>query len=387
LFRTNDGSNCDHNINVSTVDGRAQAYSLLLNRGLIRIALAVPAGAEFEVVDVRNPYHCNETDTLSMYRRPLPSTNLRFLSAVMWDGRESTPPSTQKIAYDTNLVDLLSDLRHQSVDATIGHAQGAFPLSVTLQDEIVAFETSLYTAQAVDEYAGDLNANGATGGPDALVSQPFYIGSNDPLGLNPKGIPFTSTVFNLFNSFAKSNGKNHRDDLYPPNDEEDRGDDGANQRASIARGQTLFNTRPINIEDVGGLNDVLGLPVIQGTCGTCHDSFNVGNHSIAVPLNIGVSDPNSPLDVNYLPVITLRNKSTGAVIRTTDPGRAMITGKWEDVSKVKGPILRGLSSRAPYFHNGSASTLAEVVEFYDRRFDLNLTPREKADLVAFLGAL
>src|ERR1700693_3680468 len=47
IFRTNDGSNCDHNINTSTFEGRSAAYSLLLRRGLIRIALAVPAGAEF----------------------------------------------------------------------------------------------------------------------------------------------------------------------------------------------------------------------------------------------------------------------------------------------------------------------------------------------------
>jgi cytochrome c peroxidase len=54
---------------------------------------------------------------------------------------------------------------------------------------------------------------------------------------------------------------------------------------------------------------------------------------------------------------------------------------------VKGPVLRGLAARAPYFHNGSAATLADVMEFYNRRFDLNLTEQQKADLVAFLSAL
>src|SRR5215831_17202871 len=65
IFRTNDGSNCDHSIDTSTVDGRLAAYSLLLNRGLIRIALPVPAGAEFSVVSVANPYGCGDTATLS----------------------------------------------------------------------------------------------------------------------------------------------------------------------------------------------------------------------------------------------------------------------------------------------------------------------------------
>src|SRR5215467_14237001 len=91
IFRTNDGSNCDHNIDTSTLAGRQAAYSLLLSRGLIRIFLPVPANAQFTVVGVQNPYGCSGTSTLSMYRRPLPATNLRFLSTVMFDGRESSP--------------------------------------------------------------------------------------------------------------------------------------------------------------------------------------------------------------------------------------------------------------------------------------------------------
>ena len=94
-------------------------------------------------------------------------------------------------------------------------------------------------------------------------------------------------------------------------------------RASILRGQTLFNSRPINISDVGGLNDATGQAVIQGTCGTCHDALNVGNHSVSAPLTIGIADPTSALNVDYLPVITLRQKADQTKeISTTDPGRA-----------------------------------------------------------------
>jgi hypothetical protein len=67
IFRTNDGSNCDHDIDVSTLAGRSTAYSLLRTRGLIRIALAVPATRDFDVTDVSNPYGCNEADVVSMY--------------------------------------------------------------------------------------------------------------------------------------------------------------------------------------------------------------------------------------------------------------------------------------------------------------------------------
>ena len=50
-------------------------------------------------------------------------------------------------------------------------------------------------------------------------------------------------------------------------------------------------------------------------------------------------------------------------------------------------MLRGLAARAPYFHNGSAQSLMDVVNFYETRFNIGLTAQEKADLVAFLGAL
>ncbi len=369
IFRTNDGSNCDQNIDTSTVQGRRHAYSLLLSRGLIRIALPIPSPAEFTVESVSNPYGCSDTSTLSMYRRPLAATNLQFLSTLMWDGRESTPPDTQKITYP-NTGQLLADLAHQAIDATTGHAQGVTPTPAQIQD-IVNFETALRTAQAFDYQAGLLNDSRATGGPVALASQPFFIGINDSFpasfGFNPTGALFNPNVFNLFNAWTNSRSPS---------------------RASIARGQVVFNSKPITISGVAGINDVSGLPAsFSGTCGTCHDSPNVGDHSVSAALNIGVADVMNPLDVSYLPVFTLRNNHTGATVQTTDPGRALITGMWADIGKVKGPILRGLASRAPYFHNGSASTLADVLVFYDMRFNIGFTPQEKADLIAFLNSL
>lgn len=369
IFRTNDGSVCDENINTSTLEGRRQAYSLLITRGLIRIALAVPASADFTILNVNNPYGCGNMSTLSMYRRPLPATNLAFLSTLMWDGRESTPPTTQKITYP-NTGQLIADLSQQAIDATTGHAQGVTPTPAQVED-IVNFETSLRTAQAYDYHAGALDASGATGGPVALASQQFFIGINDSFppsfGFNPTGAQFSPDIFSLYNAWINSQ---------------------ISSRASIARGQAVFNSKPIRISGVAGINDVVGLPAsFSGTCGTCHDSFNVGNHSVSAPLNIGVADVNSPLDVSYLPVFTIVNNTTGQVVQTTDPGRALITGKFADIGKVKGPILRGLASRAPYFHNGSATTLADVITFYDKRFNIGFTTQEKADLIAFLNSL
>jgi cytochrome c peroxidase len=72
---------------------------------------------------------------------------------------------------------------------------------------------------------------------------------------------------------------------------------------------------------------------------------------------------------------------------TTDHGKALITGRCSDFNRVKGPILRGLAARAPYFHNGAAATLHEAVNFYNTRFQMGLTDEQKRQLVAFLKTL
>jgi cytochrome c peroxidase len=96
-------------------------------------------------------------------------------------------------------------------------------------------------------------------------------------------------------------------------------------------------------------------------------------------------DTNPPaLDVSDLPLFKLSCPGQAVV---TDLGRALITGKCADVGKFKGPILRGLAARAPYFHNGSAATLTDVVNFYDKRFKIGFTQQQKQDLVNFLNTL
>ena len=365
IFASNDGSTCEGIVATSQAE-RLAAYGLLLDRGLIRVGLNVPSGAEFVIERVDDPNHCGPATTdASLYRRPLPSTNLRFLSAVMWDGRESSPTTT-----------ILQDLAHQAIDATLGHAQALQAPTPAQVGEIVGFETGLYTAQAFDARAGLLNAQHAAGGPVALERQPFFTAINDPVGFNPTGATFDPNVFTIFEYWGGLAGS-----PAGPRTE---------SRLAVARGEAIFNTRPITISGVAGLNGErfatgVSLPgSFTGSCSVCHDAPNAGDHSVKAPLDIGVADP---ARAPYLPVYTLRNLTTHDTLRTTDPGRAMITGKWKDVGKFKGPILRGLAARAPYFHNGSAATLEEVVDFYDVRFNIGLSAQEKADLVAFLRAL
>ena len=159
----------------------------------------------------------------------------------------------------------------------------------------------------------------------------------------------------------------------------------------MAMPHRLYRSRAEHmISGVAGLNGqtfpngVMPPASFPGTCTICHDTPSSGNHSVKAPLNIGLTEP---AKAPYLPVYTLRNLVTGDTVQTTDPGRAMVTGKWADVGKFKGPILRGLAARAPYFHNGAAATLEEAVQFYEDRFHIGLTRREKEDLAAFLRAL
>jgi cytochrome c peroxidase len=136
---------------------------------------------------------------------------------------------------------------------------------------------------------------------------------------------------------------------------------------------------------VPGLNDVIGKPAFVGTCTTCHDTPNVGDHSLPSYLDLGLTDP--ARITPDLPQYTLKNLSTGATRVTSDPGRALITGKWSDIGKFKVPTLRGLAARAPYFHNGSAAGIGDVLNFYNQRFNIGFTQQERADLTAFLNSL
>jgi cytochrome c peroxidase len=354
LFRLVDGATCP-TADISTPGAKRKAYKLLIDKGLIRIGLALPPGSEFTVTHVDDPYGCTTnpatglvsptTGIVSVYRRPLPATNLGFLTTIMWDGRE---PS----------------LASQATDATLIHAQAQCAPSAGQQADIVAFESGVFTAQIFDSNAGLLYADHATGGPVSLSQQlaKFSVGVNDPFA-DPKN--FTPNIFDLYKPWLSAE---------------------AEYRKSVARGEEVFNTTPINITGVAGLPS----PNISGFCGTCHDTPDVGNHSVKAPLNIGIAnagDASPPaLDISGLPVFTLTCTS-GQTFVVTDPGRALITGKCADIGKVKGPILRGLAARAPYFHNGSAATLSDVVNFYNQRFSIGFTDQQKKDLVNFLNTL
>lgn len=377
LFSAVDGAVCP-----TAAPGQQLNFSLLRHYGLIRIGLTVPSNPQFTITAVHDPYGCalvtdpsTGEQTLSTYRRPLPGTNLGVLNSVMWDGRETVAPLTSQATFAANLI---TDLKHQAMDATLGHAQASVTPTDAQLVEMVNFELSLNSAQAFDFKAGDLDDDGAHGGARYLAKTPYFPGINDSLGPPAQ---FTPNAFTIYSKWQYS---------------------GDPERRSIARGEQIFNTHALTITNVRGLNDALNQPVVSGTCTTCHDTPNVGNHSLPVPLEIGTSRTVnyetdltiqaavSQLSMPDLPVFQIVcNQGTyaGQITYTSDPGKALLTGSCGDVGRGKGLILRGLAARAPYFHNGAAATLSEVVDFYNVRFQMNLTPQEKRDLVNFLQTL
>ena len=241
---------------------------------------------------------------------------------------------------------------------TIGHAQASTPPTPAQVAQIVAFETDLLTAQSRDQAAGPLDAYGATGGPTGLQATlaAFFLGSTtrwaairaehrSPTMSSPSTIPTAPAQRNA---------------------------DAA--RAAIARGQAVFNTKPIAITGVAGINDALGVDLLPGFCGTCHDSPNVGNHSVKLPVNIGVANAGpfdagtgsgavQALDIGDLPVFTVSCNAgphAGTSYKFTDLGRAMISGQCADIGKIRVRSCAGSRDAHRISYNGSAATLADV---------------------------
>ena len=156
-----------------------KAHSLLVSRGTIRIPLpwpprnqnggAKPVEFTLAISPVDDKPGCNthpdyglSTGFASVYRRPPSSAqmNLKAFSAngavlagsLMWDGREP-------------------NLTQQAIDATRGHAQAEFDPTAAELAEIVAFQTSLFSAQLSDAEAGPLDVLGGSGGPKSLVGK------------------------------------------------------------------------------------------------------------------------------------------------------------------------------------------------------------------------
>ena len=400
MFAPIDGANCPSAVGDDGDD--PGPYSLLLSRGVFRIYLPVPDGAEFTVRVVSDAAGCNvnpkynhtvdrtghKTRILSVYRRPKVAANLRFTTTTLANtdpaGYAFDPYTGAPLPVDANGVvesgNIMWDGREptlysQAINATLIHAEALTPPTPAQVRQIVSFESQLFSAQATLNGAGSLDELGAQGGPEYLAATPA-AGVNSVT--DPNYVPMT-----LVDAWGALIGSSRADKL----------------RESIYRGEQIFNNTPFTISNVPGFNDVP--PVnnsFNGGCAFCHSQANAGTDVFPrSQQDIGTTGTSvafgGPAPAKDLPVFELSCQGgastpyAGSVVRTTDPGLALITGKCADIGKVTVSSLRGLASRAPYFHDGSAATLLDVVNFYDRRFSIGLSAQDKTDLVNFLNAL
>jgi hypothetical protein len=353
LFRPHDEANRP-DADVSTVAARRSAYSMLLSKGLTRFTRVPPLTAEYTVLSVDDPYGFSTPTQISNFRRPVPVANVALEASITWTGG----PGEMR----TLLMNIMNG-------GTKFHAQSTTDLPLETRAAAADFMLGLFFAQSYDFGAGRLDSFGAFGGSAALSTQPFYIGINALTGDTKTGAPFDRESFKAFEPWETFEGKHGWQSA---------------ARASIARGEEAFYSIEFDITGVPGLNDELGQPVIHGTCTTCHNTPNVGSGSVFRMLDEGTAD--ASLRTADVPLLTVQNKLTGEIKQTTDLGRGTSTGKWADIGKFKVPTLRGLAARAPYFHNGSAANLREVLAFYERRFGVDFKG-SKEDLLAFLQSL
>lgn len=124
---------------------------------------------------------------------------------------------------------------------------------------------------------------------------------------------------------------------------------------------------------------------LRSKCDTCHLVMTPGLHPFSMRTVLFTDNK-------------FHNIGVGSDQAEPDPGRYSVTRDPADWAAFRTPSLRNVGVTAPYFHDGSARSLADVVEFYDRggkpnrNLDkgiqpLKLQPAEKSDLISFLESL
>jgi cytochrome c peroxidase len=171
-------------------------------------------------------------------------------------------------------------------------------------------------------------------------------------------------------------------------------------RASVARGNDIFVNRRFWVKDVAHINSIGLANPAKRTCAVCHNAQTSGMDLAPGWVDLGTT--NFPTwtesavwsESPDLPVFKLTCRPDarphpflGRQIYTSDPGRALVTGHCADIGAITMGQFRGLAARAPYFSNGSAKDLRELVDYYDRRFDMRLSSQDKEDLINFLSVL
>lgn len=389
LFASIDGSNCP-----TLPQASRESHSLLLDHGLIRIQRPWPprnsqgsvVDTDFNIEVVRDPWGCNsgtrfgltaESPNISVYRRPRPVANLKYLTAVgfAYDPKQGLPlprdPETSEAISGNLMADGRAGTLHaQILDAAPTHLEFFEEMNREQRLRIIDFETRIFTAQYRHRVGGRLDDFGAEGGPDLLArSQPGQLGS------------IGRAVWSEFQAWENIPAD-------APISPEERA-----FKQSVARGARVFRERTFLITDSAGINSPIGFGnPVRNSCVFCHNMTLMGNDVAPGQVDLGTTNLPFADPAPHLPLfkITCRGQPHphyGRTIYTHDPGFALTTGRCADVGKITLQSMRGLSARAPYFANGTAANLRAVVDYYDRRYRIGYSEQEKQDLVNLMSVL
>lgn len=180
----------------------------------------------------------------------------------------------------------------------------------------------------------------------------------------------------------------------------------AYQRTVVAGGSRFDRWYLGGEADALSVEEQKGFELFQGKagCAQCHSAGRDGalftDHRFH-RTGAGAAAPPEKLKVELAPgveVLVARQDLEGAIDPPAlDLGRWEVTGEDKDRKAFRTPSLRNVSLTAPYMHDGSMSTLEEVIAFYDRGGQgkdvdqlikpLGLSPGEKRALATFLRAL
>lgn len=387
LFAAFDGSNCP-----ILPQGERASHSLLLDKGLIRIERPWPATKfydqdvepEIKIEVVRDPNGCNsapgygpQEGKISVYRRPRPIGNMKYLLAAgfAFDPKQGLAlpldPETGEMLSGNLMADNRSmNLDAQMIDASSTHLGMLNALSANQKRRIQDFEMRLYAAQQSGQ-GGNVD-DGAEGGPKTLRDS-----SSGELG--SIGVP----VWAEFEGWETISDED-RKRLTP---------EQVAFRQSVARGARIFREKTFLVTDTTGLNEPMGFGnPFRVACKMCHNMSRMGNDVAPGQVDLGTTTLPFADNIRDLPLFRVTclkepHPFYGKVIYTYDPGFALTTGRCEDVGKITLQSMRGLSSRAPYFSNGSAKDLGSVIDYYERRYDIGYTEQEKQDLVNLMSML
>jgi len=312
--------------------GGASDYSNLLQNGLVRVTMPLPANVR--LVDPITHDPTNET-SVDLWRAVPPVLNVAISGpdavAPVWPpGAVRVPimgqePNGPNLRGGYQIDGRFGTLQEQARGALQGHAQLPGEPPAGLLDDLAAFEQTLFSSYRVAALAeAILDSSTPFPDPDPTLS---------PLEQQGKVV------------FDRACGQCHGGALHPGTSTPE-----TNFARPLVRYHNIFSACP--------------RPAAPDEFQPCPQRLERNARTYRITLANG----------------------TFQFATTSDPGRLLLTGQPADLGVMDITQLRGISKTAPYFHNNSAATMEEVLDHYDALFKRAARLNPAPGLPAFISS-